>query len=96
MLMLVARKLEAGMDIIGCLLGGGGGYLEAIVCSEASSGYLAEADIEVPGAEVLEALTWVIHSLSPACTPTYKAGFLILLMACAVFVWNGTCWVGSF
>ena len=65
MLMLVARKLEAGMDIIGCLLGGGGGYLEAIVWSEASSGYLAEADIEVPGAEVLEALTWVILSLSP-------------------------------
>ena len=27
MLMLVARKLEAGMDIIGCL-GSGGGYLE--------------------------------------------------------------------
>ena len=63
MLMLVARKLEAGMDIIGCLLGGGGGYLEVIVCSEASSGYLAEDDIEVP--EVLEALTWVILSLSP-------------------------------
>ena len=53
------------MDIIGCRLGGGGGYLEVIVCSEASSGYLAEADIEVPGAEVLEALTWVILSLSP-------------------------------
>ena len=53
------------MDIIGCLLGGGGGYLEVIVWSEASSGYLAEADIEVPGAEVLEALTWVILSLSP-------------------------------
>ena len=64
MLMLVARKLEAGSDIIGCL-GGGGGYLE--VCSEPSSGYLmgAGADIEVPGADVLVALTWVILSLSP-------------------------------
>ena len=71
MLMFVARKLEAGIDIIGCR-GGGGGYL-VIACSEPSSGYLevgVDVDIEVP--EVIDddggclvALTWVILSLSP-------------------------------
>ena len=70
MLMLVARKFEAGSDIMGCR-GGGGGYLGDMACSDPSSGYLAEgleADIEAPVADdddVLVDLTWVILSLSP-------------------------------
>ena len=71
MLILVARKVEAGIDIMGCR-GGGGGYLDDIACSDPScSGYLAEgveADIEAPVTDdddVLVDLTWVILSLSP-------------------------------
>ena len=71
MLILVARKFEAGSDIMGCR-GGGGGYLGDMACSDPScSGYLAEgleADIEAPVTDdddVLVDLTWVILSLSP-------------------------------
>ena len=51
MLMFVARKFEAGMDIIGCRGGGGGYFVVDIPCSELNSGYLedgVDVDIEVP------------------------------------------------
>ena len=71
MLMFVARKFEAGIDIIGCR-GGGGGYLVVIPCSEPSSGYLEDGvDVAIEVPEVIDDdgglvdLTWVILSLSP-------------------------------
>ena len=54
MLMFVARKFEAGMDIIGCR-GGGGGYFAVIPCSEPSSGYLEDGvDVAIKVPEVID------------------------------------------